>query len=394
MSLENDLNGLGSNDPKIPADWQPYAEQIGDQIGSAIVKLPSPKATEHDLLLGAGFDPACWKIDGSINTRKWMRYDQSWLYYYRFNVVAGESKEARKADVEEMAKAIRKRKPASLVAETDGDCFAFFMSDLQIGKVSQGITSQDIVDWYISCVDQAVARIDNLRAAGHKMPHGAIIGLGDIVENCFGYYANQQYQIDLNQREQNKVARELLRYTINTLGPKFDKLTVAAIGGNHGERRDGGKTKTDAADNMDLEVFDAVKEAYILAGVEFDWQIAGENLSAALNLGGTNVGIAHGHTFGSGVNSGARAEKWMKGQVWGMQEVSGCTVLVHGHWHHYSNLQSGGRHLIQAPALDAGSKWFTDYSGEASEPGVLTIRFDSTHPFGYDDVKIISPTKN
>lgn len=393
MSISDDLENAGNEDFVPPKGWEPYSETVGDQIGNAIVKLPRPNATEYDLLVGAGFDPTCWRISGPINTRKWMAYHGDWLYYYKFDVVAGESEESKKLDIDEMIQDLRDRRPAISNIETDGDAFAFFMSDLQLGKKSNGITSQDIVNWYVDCVDQAVERVGHLRHAGHKVPHGAVIGLGDIVENCFGYYKNQQFQIDMNQREQNKVGRQLLRYTINSLGPLFDKFTVAAIGGNHGERRDDGKVKTDAADNMDLEIFDAVQEAYNQAGIDLDWQIAGENLSMALNLGGTNVGIAHGHTFGSGVNSAARAEKWMKNQVWGMQEVSDCTVLVHGHWHHYSNLQSGGRHLIQAPALDAGSKWYTDYSGEASEPGILTMRFDSTHSFGYDDIKILVPRR-
>jgi len=389
MSVSDDLNNY-MKDGTPPKGWEEYAETIG-QIGSAIVKLPRPKSSEKDLLTTAGFDPKEWKINGPVQTRRWMNYVGDWLYYFKFDVIQGESEEEKNLDIQQMVDDLRERRPAISNIETDGDCFAFFMSDLQLGKKSNGITSQNIVDWYVDCVDQAVSRIGHLRDAGHKIPHGAIIGLGDIVENCFGFYKNQQYLIDMNQREQNQVARQLLRYTINALGPKFDKLTVAAIGGNHGERRDDGKVKTDAADNMDLEVFDAVKEAYDQSGIQLDWQIAGENLSMALNLGGTNVGIAHGHTFGSGVNSAARAEKWMKNQVWGMQEVSDCTVLVHGHWHHYSNLQSGGRHLIQAPALDAGSKWYTDYSGEASEPGVLTMRFDKNHSFGYDDLKIIVP---
>jgi len=392
MSVSDDLNNL-SNDPQVPKDWQPYAEQVGDQIGSAIVRLPSPTATERDLLLGAGFDSDCWRINGPINTRRWMRYDQEWLYYYKFDVVAGESEEVKRADVEEIAEWIKAKKPASTNAETDGDCFALFMSDLQLGKISQGISSQDIVNWYVNCVDQAVDQVKALRSAGHKMPQGAIVGLGDIVENCFGYYANQQYLIDMNQREQNKTARLLLAYTINAFIPLFDKLTVAAIGGNHGERRDGGKVKTDDADNMDLEVFDAVQEAYKLAGVELDWHIAEQNLSMALNLGGTSVGITHGHSFKGGANSAAKAEKWMKDQVWGLQEVADCRVLVHGHFHHLSVLQSGQRHLIQAPALDAGSKWFTDTSGQESAPGVLTMRFDASHSYGYDDLKVIVPQK-
>jgi predicted phosphodiesterase len=392
VSIDNDLDSAAATNQPAPKGWEEYAETIG-QIGSAIVKLPRPKSSETDLLTTAGFDPKEWKIKGPVQTRRWMNYSGDWLYYFKFDVVQGESEEVKQADVEEMAKFLRERKPASMNAETDGDCFAFFMSDLQIGKVSQGITSQDIVNWYVSCVDQAAARVDHLREAGHKMPHGAIIGLGDIVENCFGHYANQQYLIDMNQREQNKIARELLRYTINALGPKFDKLTVAAIGGNHGERREGGKIKTDDGDNMDLEVFDAVKEAYTLANIDIDWQIADQDLSMALNLGGTNVGITHGHTFRGGINSGEKAKKWMKDQIWGLQEVRECTVLVHGHFHHLSVLQAGLRHLIQAPALDAGSKWFTDSSGEESEPGVLTMRFTSDHSFGYDDLKVLSPVR-
>ena len=55
------------------------------------MRLPRPNATEQDLLIAAGFDPDCWRIKGTFNTRRWMRYDQEWLYYYKFDVEQGES---------------------------------------------------------------------------------------------------------------------------------------------------------------------------------------------------------------------------------------------------------------------------------------------------------------
>lgn len=394
MSLTDDIDNAANESEKIapPKGWEPYTETIGEQVGSAIVKIPSPGATEHDLLLSAGFDPESWQIDGPIQTRKWMAYHGDWLYYYKFSVKSGESKESKKIDVDELIKYLKKRKTKSPAKTTSGDGWALVISDLQIGKANGDIGTDDIIRFYTDCVDQAVKEVKHLRKFGKMMPEGALFGLGDIVENCFGFYPSQPFTVDLNQREQNRVARQLITYSINELMPLFDSFQVKAIGGNHGERRVDGKFVTDGGDNMDSECFDAVREAYNMAGIELDWDIPDQDLSLATTIGGVNVGITHGHLFKSGgATIQQKSINWFKNQIWGVQNVSECQILLHGHWHHLLVTQSGYRSLIQAPACDAGSLWYTQTSGEHTPPGVLTMRFDSNNPVGWDDLKVLSP---
>lgn len=389
MSLSEDFQK--AHGVAVPKGWEPYLETVGDQVGSAIVSLPTPNNSERDLLLSAGFNPDEWRIDGPINTRKWMKHSGDYLYYYKFNTVAGESTESKNADISQLVDYLRDQyTPVDLSKQTQGDCFVFLMSDLQIGKKLGDIGTPEIVQRYKTCVDRSVQRINHLKSQGRSLRHGAIIGLGDIVESCFGHYSNQAFNIDLNQRDQNRIARELLRYTIDAFTPQFDQLTVATIGGNHGERRNDGKTITDTADNIDVEVFEATKEAYDMAGIELDWHIPQGELSMALNLGGVNVGITHGHLGRKGATAQAKAVEWFKGQVFGMQAVQNCSILFSGHYHHFLVTQSGKRWLFQAPAMEAGSAWYSMGTGEESEPGVLTMVLDSNHLNGWDDLKIIT----
>jgi hypothetical protein len=373
-----------------PKGWEPFTETIG-QVGNAILKLPTPNATARDLLIGAGFNPDEWQIKGDVQTRKWMRYDQEWLYYYKFNVAQGESVEAQNIDSEEVVNWLREKKsPVISKPVSEGDAYGFLASDWQLGKSLNGVGTVQTVQRVSDAIDRAVQDIKHLRLRGARMPQGAFLGMGDIVESCSGHYSTIQFNIDMNQREQNRTARALIRYGIESFAPLFDKYTVAAIGGNHGENRSDNAMVTDAADNLDVECFEVVKEQYDAAGWDLDWHIPDGELSMALNLGGVDVGIVHGHQFRADATAQQKAENWFKNQIYGMQAVQFCKILATAHFHHFSAVNTGARSLIQTPAADPGSKWYTDSSGMDSAAGVLTMRFDRNHPLGYDDLRIIT----
>lgn len=375
----------------VPSGWEPYTEYT-DMIGEAIVRLPSPKSTDKDLLITAGFNPDEWQIKGPINTRKWMRYDGEWLYYYKFDVVAGESVESSQKHVDDIIASIRNRNTKTGPVRGGKDAFLFLMSDTQVGKAENGLGTEDTVARYIDSVDQAVQRIKDLRAIGHKMPHGVIVGLGDIVESCTNFYSNQLFTVDRNQRDQNKIARELIYYTIDAFLPLFDRLTVASVAGNHGENRNDGKMVTDEADNADVACFESVKEAYDRTGhYNIEWIIPQHELSIAIDMGGVSVGFTHGHVFRKGSTIQQKAVEWFKGQVFGGGHVKDCKILISGHFHHFLATQVGVRTLFQTPAMDPGSKWVSDCSGEITPPGVLTMRITADEPVGYADIQIIAP---
>lgn len=377
---------------KAPSGWEPYTEHT-EQIGTAIVKLPRPNATQHDLLIGAGFAPDEWQISGPINTRKWMRYDGEWLYYYKFSVVAGESPEAVQEHVDDLVKRIRRRKPVARTSGTEKDAWGLVCSDWQIGKAESGIGTAQTVDRVVEMFDLAALEVKNLRRVGHAIPHGAMLGLGDILEGCHGNYPGQPFMVDRTRRDQGKITRELLTYGIETLSPLFDRFTLACVGGNHGEHRNDGKVVTDDSDNDDVAVFEAVKEAFDRGGQEFEWLIPYDELSMMVRLGGVDVGIAHGHKFGKGSTPQQKAYEWFKGQDFGFGPVRGAQILLTAHFHHFLAHQAGQRWLYQAPAMDPGSKWHTDRTGEHSGPAGLAMRFDSDHPFGHDNVRLLAPSK-
>lgn len=373
----------------VPKGWEPYAEQVG-QIGSAVVRLPKPNATRRDLIVAAGFDPDEWSIKGDVQVRRWMRHDQEWLYYYKYDLEAGvESDEQRSVDVDALVKSIRKPRKAT-PARTGDDAWVFVASDWQIGK-GEGDGTPGTVSRVLAAVDAAKARIKDLRRVGRAMPHGVFAGTGDIVEGCTGFYPNQAFLIDCNRREQAKVARRLIAHAVDELAPLFDRFTVATVGGNHGENRSNGGKTTDDADNDDVAVFECVREAFDRAGrTELEWIIPHDELSIMLRLGGLDVGFTHGHLFSKGSSPQQKAIAWWQGQDFGFQAVRGARVLVSSHFHSFSSTPAGnGRTHMQSPAMDPGSKWFTDSSGKSDPAGVLTFRVDASRPLGWDDLSIL-----
>lgn len=392
--LSKDLKAATESAEKIPAGWEPYAEEVG-RIGSAIVRLPRPNSTERDLLIGAGFDPEQWRISGPINTRRWMRYDQEWLYYYKFDVMQGESEEAREVNVDDLTKLLRRRKRKSLAEQTTGDTYAYWASDWQIGKELNGVGSAQTAQNVADTIDQAVGDIKALRRAGFMMPNGFFGALGDLGEGTCGFYPNQPFTIDLNRRDQNRVVRELVTYGIDSFSPLFESFKVATVGGNHGENRSSnGKVLTDDSDNDDVAQFEAVREAFTRAGDPgIEWIIPNDELAIKVDLSGVPVGMTHGHLFqrGAGGTAQRKAFEWWKDQDFGFQELRGTQVLLSAHFHHFSHVVYGTRSAIQMPPMDPGSKWFADIKGQNSPAGAVVMRFDPTKQYGYDHVRILDP---
>jgi predicted phosphodiesterase len=389
--LSKDLEAAYQAADRVPKGWEPYSEQI-DQIGSAVVRLPRPDFTHHDLLVGAGFDPAEWQISGPIQARKWMAYDGRWLHYFKFEVVQGESDELRDLHVEELTKAIRRRTKAGKIETGGKDAWAYVASDWQVGKREGSDGTPQTVDRVLHSLELAVAQVRDLRRVGRKMPTGAVIGLGDLVEGCTGFYPAQEFLVDATRREQNRIARELITHAVDTLSPLFDEFLVATVGGNHGENRRDGRAFTTPGDNDDLAAFEAVREAFTRAGHdEIDWEIPEDELSIGFMLGGVQIGATHGHLFKTGQTAQKKALEWWKGQDFGFQATRDARILLSGHFHHFSLVTYGTRTAIQAPAMDPGSAWYRQSTGEESPAGVLTLRLDSEEPAGYDDLRILSP---
>jgi hypothetical protein len=379
---------------KAPPGWEPYSEHT-EAIGTAIVRLPSPNNTHRDLLIASGFNPDEWQIDGPVNTRKWMRYDQEWLYYYKFNVVAGESPEVIAEHVDDLVELIRSRPrtaPAFVKVATDAFVFS---ADWQIGKREGNNGTPETIERVLTSIDQAVERVKELRRMGRMMPTLLFAGTGDLVEGTCGFYPGQQFLIDKNRRDQGRITRELITYGLDQLTPLFEKSIVASAGGNHGENRspEGARITSDG-DNDDCAQFDAVREAFHRAGrTDILWRIMEDELSLAIDVGGVPLGLTHGHLFGKGATAQQKALEWWKSQDFGFQPIRGTRVLLTSHYHHFSAVTHGSRTHIQSPANDPGSKWVRQSWGDASPSGALTFRLDGETALGWDDLSILHPER-
>lgn len=392
MSIQDDLNNQST-----PSGMPIYAETDG-QGGHAAALLPHANASARELVEGAGLDPELWQLVGRVNTRRWMRYDGKFLYYYKFDVQAGESEEARQLHIGELEKHIRRRTRKAVEpprSDRTATAYGLQIADWQIGKAEGGEGSDSTVQRWLNALEGAQQEIKALRKRNASLDDLFLPSVGDLVEGCGGHYDMQTFSVDLDRREQCRTVRELLTKTILELGPMFDRTIVAAVPGNHGENRSKGKAFTNFSDNDDLATIEAVVEAFRLAGwgedrLKLIMPEGHDELTLTVDINGVNIGLAHGHAFRGGANALAKAETWWRGQDFGHRAARDAQILLSGHFHSYHNVNlTAGRTWIQAPTIDTGSMWFTGSSGITATRGVLSFVVDSEHPLGYDHMRML-----
>lgn len=392
MSLSDQINDAANAAPK---DMPTFSETDGE-TGRAGAFLPHENATARELVEAAGLDPDLWQLRGAVNTRRWMRYDGKFLYYYKFDVIQGESEESRQIHLDELTKIIRRRRaPRAVGVAQHRATYGLMMADWQIGKAEGGEGSDTTVQRWLNGLEEAEREIKRLRKTNANLDDLFIPSVGDLIEGCGGHYDMQTFSVDLDRREQCRTVRELTTQTISTLAPLFDHTTIAAVPGNHGENRHKGKAFTNFSDNDDLATIEAVGEAFRLAGWTEDrlsivMPEGHDELTLTVDINGVQVALTHGHVFRGGVNALKKAEDFWRGQDFGMRSAREAQILMSGHFHSYHNVNlTAGRSWIQAPTIDTGSAWFTNSSGITATRGVLSFVLDREHPLGYDHMRML-----
>lgn len=261
------------------------------------------------------------------------------------------------------------------------------LADWQLGK---GERDGSLGSFIRICKAQEllIQRIQDLKKIG-QMPQAIyLIGLGDMVEGCAGFYDMQAFQTDINQKDQLRMATKLIIRMVDLIIKHFPELpiTVAGVPGNHGENRNEyGKAFTDWGDNFDLAavqmaglVFDANPERYAMV----EWFTPKDELDMRIDIAGVRCGFVHGHQFGNGQASVAgKSSKWWSDQALGTHTVAQCELLFSGHFHHFLVTEETGRTFMQAPAMDPGSYWIESKKGVTSPAGMLTMMLSRA----YDD---------
>jgi len=313
-------------------------------------------------------------IEGSVQVRAWDTHDGRRLRYYRATIrkaTAGTDQ----PDIDALCRMIEKRRPTKIATTEAPRAVLCCLSDWQLGK-GEGGGTEATIERILVAAAELVARIKELSKAGRPPATIYLVGLGDLVEQCSGHYPSQAFTTDLDRRSQMRLARRLILHYVDSVLPLAPRIVLGAVPGNHGENRNSsGKAYTTATDNDDLAVFEGVAE--ILAANPDRYghvhTVLAESNTLVLDVAGVPVAFAHGHKANGGGHPAAKLEGWWKGQVMGRQPVADAAILITGHFHHLIVSETTGRTFMQVPAMDGGSEWWTDQTGQNSATGTLCL---------------------
>lgn len=377
-----------------PKGWEPGFEWDGRR-GVIVAEPTGGQSPQFESLLAElctaiGEDPADYQIVGDIQIRRWQQHvGDDYLYYHRATISRRDG-ENTEPDVAALVEAVSKRRPRNKPPVQDGaHGLVVAIADVQIGK-SDG----DGVEGTVRRLNDMIGLVEDrwraLRKIGVPLETLYPCFMGDLFEGCSGHYAQQQFRTELNIRDQRKVLRSFIDAALDRWSALAPQVAVKVVGGNHGEEREAGKSYTDFADNKDVAVVEDVAFAYSKQPDRYGnvtFAIPNADLTATFDHDGLIVGLAHGHQagFGSG-DPRSKIHNWWRGQMDGQQPVGDADILVSAHYHHPWMIRRGARTHFGCPALDGGSDWFINQTGQNAPPGVLSFTVDGA---GWDHLALL-----
>ena len=362
-----------------PKGWEPRIDTSKKEIVSKPQKKAgNPQDHRWDKYLEElGFNPDEFEIIEPFEIRSWdsnTENGKDTFYYYKEKIISKYAVNDRDFDFKALLSEIKKSKPKAQTIKGKSSMIVC-LSDWQMGK-RDGDGTKGIVARIEQMIPDVTARIKELRKSGVDLAHLYVVGLGDIVEGCEGFYPMQEHSVEYDLRRQKMIARRLLVKSLKEWAPLFKNVVVACVPGNHGENRKNGKAFTTFGDNFDVAIFDEAAEIFQEnpAYKHVKFVIPENDLWLTLDVSGTIIGLAHGHQFRTGGRySHQKAVAWLSGQAFGMTEMGDADILISGHFHHLFVVNEGKRTLMQCPSVDGGSEWFENMTGKSSYAGTLTF---------------------
>ena len=383
-----------------PSGWEPgvvWDGRSGTITTDTIYDTPDDWS---DLLRARGLDPEKYEIVG--DTIRWCSYD-GWkrenpedtatsciCYSYKADIRLKSPKSS--VDLEELYKDVRKKKKSAKQPKSGGSTFLVALSDWQVGNRDGGGVERQATK-IAELVDAIPDRISDLRKAGHDIGEIVIAGLGDLAEGTCGHYPAQQFRIELDRREQLKLVRRGIRDIVMNCAPLAEKITVTAVGGNHGENRGlNGKAFTTTGDNDDVAIFEQIAEIFAAnkdAYGHVSFRLPTERLTLSLSVSGHIVAFTHGHLSKAGNNAAQAVWNWWKDQTLGRAHpgVADADILIVGHYHHLNVKEQEGRAVFVCPSLTPVGEYFQDAYGVKTREGTLSMVIA---PDGWGELHLIS----
>lgn len=359
---------------KRSAEWTPGVSWNGSE---GIVTTEAMEGETHPDWSGVlrmwGLDPEHFAVVEPVLFNVWGDPMGILNRQWKGKVVKKGAKE--RADIDHLIAEIKKHKPRERKPVEGAASLVVCVADWQVGK-HDGDGLKGLVGRWLQAIDDVEVRYKELKKMGRPIDSITVLCLGDLVEGCDGHYAIQTFTVDADRRDQVKIARRLLRDALIRWSKFAPEIMVAAIGGNHGENRKNGKAFTTLNDNDDVALVESVAEIFAAnpeAYGHIRFAIPTDELSLTVEAGTKIIGITHGHLARSGQGVEAKLRRWIADQTLGRNKIGDCDILVTGHYHSLKMADWGGVKWLQAPALDGGSVWWSQSTGETADTGVLTF---------------------
>ena len=383
---------------KSPQGWEPGVVWEGAKGTITTSAVYEPPKEWSSLLKERGLDPDMYEIVG--DTIRWTSFD-GWkrdapgdeaystiCYSYKADI---RLKSPERPNLDEIYQAVKKAKKPSKEAPSGDTTFVIALSDWQTGNRDGGGVQKQVEE-IAALPDKLVKRVRDLRKCGTKINHILIVGLGDLVEGTCGHYPAQQFRIEVDRREQMKIVRRGIRDIIMALAPLVERVTITAVGGNHGENRGlSGKAFTTTGGNDDVAIFEQIAEAFQMNKEAFpnvSWRIPLERLTTSVEINGKIIAFTHGHLSKPSGNAAQSVWNWWKDQAHGRAHpgVADADILVTGHYHHFNAKEQEGRALFVCPSIVSVGEYFQDAYGVKTRAGTLTFCVNSV---GWTEMSIV-----
>jgi hypothetical protein len=314
-------------------------------------------------------------VNAITQRRRTVRLEDGSYERVTYNPAVAIAEDVREASYEELEK-VFDRAVLSVAPKVEADrpkTLVVCLSDFQVGKSDSLGGTQETVNRVMT----TLKRITEWIQAEGSYEEIIIADVGDVCEGFWNVTAQQQTN-DLSLTDQIRVAQRLMAEAVAMLAPLCTRMTYVSIPSNHCAVRTGKGNDNRASspdDDFGLLISDTIQA--IMSGrepfshVNFAKPQKWEEAVTVETADGTAVGFTHGHLAGSQ----AKIPSWFRDLAFGHRSgLHEASILVHGHFHNFGvSLVGDNKFIIGCPTADNGSSWFTNRTGDATDPALLTF---------------------
>lgn len=353
-------------------DEKDYTSSISIQ-GNKIelsINLPEGQANEGtglEFLEEEGLNPDEWETT-SFSKSKWGSEDKP-MESVKFGYKKKANASPLIVPMDDLIKAVEEYEFDQAEVTTGEFGIIVGIGDTQFGKID-GDGPEGTLRRTLEVIAKIGVMLHDLRAL-YPYAHIHVVWLGDHIEGFVSQGGANTWRTQLTLNEQIRLTRRVMMKMVETVAPLADRISMAAVPGNHGEAvRFNGHGITRYDDSHDTESLIAVAEACSLSPEKFghiEFQVPDtDELTIVTEVANTVVLQAHGHQHNAGKHF-----DWWKGQAFHNPLANQAHVLLEGHLHHEHIDTDGWRTFVGVPALESESTWWRHKTGTPGAPGAF-----------------------